>query len=129
MKTTDEKRGKGEKEHGRATQEISRAPFPLCSFSPLLLFPLALLAGCVHYDHDHFNPAGKRDEHTGFTGFLYVGSAGKIRSEVKDTGTNHSRLITVGTIQGQGDTQFIQAIAAGAAEGALRGAAAATGKP
>ena len=98
--------------------------------SPLsALLSLFLLTGCVHYDHDHFNPAGKRDEHTGFTGFLYVGSAGKIRSEVKDTGTNHSRLITVGAIQGQGDTQFIQAIAAGAAEGALRGAAAATGKP
>lgn len=87
---------------------------------PLVLLIVALATGCVRYRHEHVNLDGSR-EITTFGSFLYVGSAGKVRSEIKAHGTNYTRIITVGQIQGKGDTEFISAAAEGAARGAAQG--------
>lgn len=82
--------------------------------------------GCLHYAHDQyaFGPDGKLIpiDHTRLDSFIYTGQANKIRSEIKQTGTNFTRVVSVGSIQGAPDNEFIKAIASGAAEGAIIGA-------
>jgi len=87
-----------------------------------LLLALAFaLTGCVRYNHTHLNLDGTTDT-TRFSAFLYVGSASKIRSEIRAAGTNYIRIISVGAVQGKGDADVMEAVAKGAAQGAMQGA-------
>lgn len=82
---------------------------------PALCLALAL-AGCVSYKHQHVNLDGTTDLTT-FNALLYMGAASKIRTAVKST--NYSRTVSVGSVEGKGDADFISAIAEGAARGAI----------
>lgn len=70
--------------------------------------------GCASYKHSYTNTDGSKDE-TRFGSFLMLGSASKIRSATK--WTNYSRTVSVGGVEGKGDAEMIQAIAAGIVEG------------
>jgi hypothetical protein len=76
---------------------------------------LMMCVSCVAYKHSHVNQDGTTDT-TRFNSFLMLGSASKIRSATKE-GTNYSRTVSVGALEGKGDTEMIQAIAAGIVEG------------
>lgn len=82
----------------------------------LTALALVVLTGCVSYKHQHVNLDGTTDLTT-FNSFLYIGSASKIRTAVKST--NYNRTVSVGSIEGKGDAEFISAIAEGAARGAI----------
>lgn len=89
---------------------------------------MVLLSGCAHYSHEHVFPDMSKDK-TVFNSFLMMGSANKIHTFTKQDGTNYARTVNLGSVQGQGDTEFVKAVAAGATEGAIKGAAAVAGKP
>lgn len=76
-------------------------------------------SGCVSYQHQHSNVDGSKDTTT-FTSFLMMGGASKIRSATKES-TNYSRTVSIGSVEGKGDSDMVEAIAAGASRGAVEG--------
>jgi hypothetical protein len=80
----------------------------------LLVGAFLLLTGCSSYRHEYTTADGGKDV-TRFGSFLMLGSANKIHSSTK--WTNYSRTVSVGSVEGKGDAEMIQAIAAGIAEG------------
>ena len=84
--------------------------------SPVLAL---LLCSCVSYRHEHVNADQTKDV-TRFGSFLMLGSASKIRSATKQ-GTNYSRTVSVGAIEGKGDVEFVEGISAGVARGMMEG--------
>ena len=81
---------------------------------------LCLCVSCVSYRHSWTNLDGTVDE-TSFNSFFMLGSANKIRSATK-MGTNYNRTVSVGAVEGKGDTELISAISAGVAAGLKSGA-------
>ena len=83
--------------------------------SVLAVAVVLLCVSCVSYRHEHANADQSKDV-TRFGSFLMLGSASKIRTATKE-GTNYSRTVSVGTLEGKGDADMIAAIAAGIVEG------------
>ncbi len=92
----------------------------------ILAIALLALAGCSTYRHEYTTVDGGKDV-TQFRSFLMLGSANKIHSATK--WTNYSRTVSVGSIEGKGDTEMVEAIAAGATRGAVEGAKKSQGIP
>lgn len=86
---------------------------------PLLsLLCLVAPSGCMSYSHSRMTPIGP--EVTTFRTFLMIGRANKIKTSVKDT--NYSRSVSVGAMEGQGDSGMVTA--SGEALGEMIGTAA-----
>ncbi len=100
---------------GRQGRKVRLLFHPLTG---LLAYSLTVfvLTSCARYRHER-RPDGT--EVTTYTSFLHIGSANNIRSQVRET--NYSRLITVGNLQGKPDNDAFEAIATGAARGAVQG--------
>lgn len=73
----------------------------------LSLIAIALLAGCTSYGHTRQLAEGGT-ETVHFNTFFVMGKAGKISSSTKDG--DYLRKLSVGSIEGAGDTDFLRAI-------------------
>ena len=93
----------------------------------LSVLVLLCLCSCVSYKHSWTNTDGSIDE-TRFGSFLMMGSASKVRSATK-MGTNYNRTVSIGAIEGRGDTEFISAVTAGVAAGLAAGLKSGAGVP
>lgn len=96
----------------RPTQAASLATFAF------LASALVAAGGCSSYKHER--PTAQGIEVTSFRSFLMMGRANKVRTVVKDT--DYSRTVSVGGIEGQGDSGMVTA--SGAAMGEAIGTAA-----
>jgi hypothetical protein len=85
---------------------------------PILLVSLVSLSGCMSYTHTRSTPIGP--ETTSFRTFLMIGRANKIKTALKDAG--YSRTVSVGALEGQGDSGMVTA--SGEALGEMIGTAA-----
>lgn len=75
----------------------------------------ALSSGCVQYVHDR-----PGIEKTVVTSFLYMGKASKVKTTTKD-GT-YSRSVSIGSVEGQGDVEMLNALIQAGATAAATGA-------
>jgi len=78
---------------------------------------LILVSSCISYRHEYANQDGSKDV-TRFGSFLMMGGASKIHTLTKQ-GTNYARTVSVGSVEGKGDVDMVEAISAGAARGAV----------
>lgn len=79
----------------------------LLSVVGLSLLAVAL-SGCASYSHQHL--ADGTDK-TAFNSFLMFGKAGKIHTNTKAATNNvWSRIVSVGSIEGQGDAEMLKAL-------------------
>jgi hypothetical protein len=78
------------------------------------LAALLALSSCTMYRHEYVTTEGNKDS-TSFSSFLMMGNASKIHSATK--WTNYSRTVSVGSVEGKGDSELIQAITAGVVAG------------
>ena len=84
----------------------------------LSLFTLAvMLVGCNTYSHTRQNADGSIEK-TFFSSFVEFGQAGKITSKVEDGA--YKRSIGVDALSLKPDTEFIQAVAEGTANGVTK---------
>lgn len=83
---------------------------------------LILSQGCANYQHSRTTSDGIK-ESVSFNSFLMMGKASAIKSITKDV-NGYSRSVSVGSLEGTGDTASIDALgnfASKIAEGTARG--------
>lgn len=105
-------------DQAKKRMESRRAPsVPLSVILTALAGVLVILPGCAKYSY-----TSSRGEKTSFTSFLMMGKANSIRSTTAET-NGYKRTVSVGSIDGQTETEklgaLMEAVAAGAARGAI----------